>query len=352
MNDNQSEIQELIRQWDRDRLTLAHRINIANKAKEPTPEFLDMIARHPEYVADHQRPSSMIVPRDLKFTLHKGMRVIKTALLRADIIEYKDGGESPAYVSINYPALFRLFPEVQDKPWRSKRSTIEFEQHRCPAILSDCRDDDELTHYMQNVENVLVYFMAQNGMDGRKLYRDADGQAVMPREPGVKQNSVLRDVYHKAVTYQSFAGHGASDGISFGVITRNVLPHFCNLIELYFRHDEATRQATTFAFPVLDIGKMRFVNNGPDEGAQYQRVVQVQGRDVVKQETVTTGEWLRHEMCEMLAGPMREMEIIPNDFLGKFFTMVDEIRSVITEAGPFNPHHLSPVHEAVIPRLQ
>lgn len=351
MDNIQDEIQKFLKQIDRDRLALAHRMNMANKAKEPTIEFLDMLARHPEYVADHQRPGAMVVPKDLKFTHHKNIRVVKTALLRADIFEYEDGSESPAYVSINYPALFRLFPEVREKPWRSKRSTIEFEQHRCPAVLTNAQDDERLTRYMQNVENVLVYFMAKQGMDGRKLYRDADGQAVMPREPGREQNKGLRQVYQKAVTYASFAGHGPDDEISFGAITRTMLPHFCNLIELYFRHDEATKRATTFAFPVLDIGKMRFVNNGRDYGAQYQRVVQVQGREVVRQETVTTGEWLRHEMCEMLAGPMREMEIIPPDFLGKFFTLIDDLRSVMTEAGPFTPDHLSPGHEAVIPRL-
>ncbi len=347
----EDDIRKFFHDLDRDSLAMTHRLITAEKIKQPTIEFLDMIARHPQYVADHERPGVLVVPKDLKFTHAKGIRTVETALLSADIVEYDSGYESPAYVSVNYAALAQLFPELADKPEHSRTLTIEFEQRRCPSTLVNLRDDATLRTYMENVENVLVYFMAKNGMDGRKLYRTADNVAVMPREAGEEQNAYLKSVYHKAVTYESFATHGPQDEISFGIITRRMLPHFCNLIELFYRHDEATQRATMFAFPVLDIGKMRFLNNGADHGAQYQRVTQVHGKDIVKQETVTNGEWLRHEMCEMLAGPMREMEIIPKDFLGRFFNLVDDIRTLVTEAGPFRPQQLSAVHQAFIPRL-
>ncbi len=353
MSDFERNLKEYLHQLDRLNLAFTDTMQLINGIKEPSEEFLHMLARHPEYAADHERPGVLAVPKDLKFTHNAGSSVIKTALLRADIPPYADdSGKHKAYISINYAALSKLFPEIADKPWKSKRLNVEFQQHRCPSLITSFSDPSLLLKRMENIENVLVYFLATNGMKGRILHRTADGAAVMPREINSDNNGYVRDVYHRAVTYESFAAHGANDEISFGQITRTMLPHFCGLIDLYFRRDEATRRATTFAFPVLDIGKMRFENEGPDHGAHYQRVVQVQGREVVKQDSVTTGEWLRHEMAEMLAGPMREMEIIPPDFLPKFFRMVDDLRTIVTEAGPFNPHKLSPTHEAFISRLQ
>lgn len=352
MNDFQERFREFLRQLDHEKLVISHNIVKASKVKEPTIAFLEMMARNPEYVADHERPGTLVVPKYLRFNHAKNAPVIKTALLRAHIVNGETKTDARAYVEIDYGSLAKLFPERQKMSKRDKWMDTHFEQRRCPTAILTYTGEAPLRRYMETLENVMVYFLARYGADGRRLHRTNDGAAIMPRVMDEGSGTYLKTIYSKAATYGSFARYEPQHKIPFSIVTRNLLPYFCNLIQLHYFHDEATTRATTFAFPILDIGKMRFETNGANRGAHYQRIVTVQGREVIKEDTTTTGEWLRHEMADMLAGPMREMGIIPHDFLGGFFGMVDDMRAIIRDGGPFNPRKLSPTHEAFISRLQ
>lgn len=343
--------QEYLRQFDRLQLAFTDTMNLVNGVKEATPEFLDMIARHPGYIDDHQRPGALAVPKHLRFNHIQDPTVIKTALLRAEVDFNGDDSDTRVYVSIDYPALAKMFPERAKMSRRDKWMDTHFEQRRCPSAILTYTGIEPLFQYMQTLENTLVYFLARYGADGRKLQRDADGAAVMPRVDEVEARTYLKKVYAKAAAYGSFARYDAQETIPFGVVTRTMLPYFCDLISLHYYKQDPTQRSVTFAFPMLDIGKMRFeMEDG--ETAHYQRVVKIKDREVVRQDTLTTGEWMRHEMADMLAGPMREMGIISKDFLGEFLSLVDDLRTIIKEGGPFNPRKLSPTHEAFISRLQ
>lgn len=346
-----NEILKLAQQLDKDRLTMAHRLIASQKITEPTVEFLDMIARNPQYILDHERPSTMVVPKKLRFNHAKETVTIKTALLRGDIAVAEDESDTRVYVTINYPALAKLYPERAKMDRMAKWMDTNFEQRRCPTAVLTYTGLEPLREYMQTLENTLVYFLARYGADGRKLQRDADGVAVMPRVSDAGAVTYLRKVYAKATTYGSFAQYDAQETIPFGVVTRTMLPYFCDLISLHYYKQDPTQRSITFAFPMLDIGKMHFEMEEGDT-AHYQRVVKMGDREIVKQDTVTTGEWMRHEMADMLAGPMREMGIISKEFLGEFLSLVDDLRTIIKEGGPFNPRKLSPTHEAFISRLQ
>lgn len=346
-----SDIKEFARKLDAEKLTIIHRIAQAKKVKEPSREFLDMLARNPQYVLDHQRPGNMLVPKWLRFTHVKEPVVIKTALLRAELDLADVDSDARVYVSIDYPALRKLFPEKEKMSPRDKWMDTNFEQRRCPSAILTFTGIEPLYQYMQTLENTLVYFLARYGADGRKLQRDAYGVAVMPRVDEIEARAYLKNVYAKATTYGSFARYDAHEPIPFGVVTRTMLPYFCNLISLHYNQDSSEERSTTFAFPMLDIGKMRFEMQD-SEAAHYQRVVKIRDREIVKQDSMTTGEWMRHEMADMLPGPMREMGIISKEFLGEFLSLVDDLRTIIKEGGPFNPRKLSPTHEAFISRLQ
>ena len=348
------DVQKFLSNLRRDRLALFHRVISSSdrKDKRPSPQFLQMLAEHPEFAKDRERPGTLVVPKHLKFTHRSGNTVLKTALLKADIPHYKNeaSNQTPeAYISINYAALAKFFPDMAGKSFRNKRFAVEFEQHRCPSVILKLDNLDSLQAYMEQLENVVVYFLARFGAEKRKLQRTADGELVMPFSPNPENVQTLRNVYKRSLNYRPFAAYGENDQIPFGIVTRNILPSFCRMIDLHYRYEGTTRTCTSFAFPMLEIGVMNFYMANDHTGAQYQRVTKVNGREKIQYDGVTTGDWLRHELYEMLSGPLREMELLREDIMNSFDNMVNEIRSIL-KAGPFKPSKLTPAHEALIQR--
>ncbi|MCI5060890.1 MAG: hypothetical protein MRY79_07450 [Alphaproteobacteria bacterium] len=325
--------------------------NTHNGQDDADPALLQWAAENQDIITDYEKSGILVSPGGIQNARNR--ELIKSTFFIAQTNINEDGSYGDTWLTPNYAAIAKLDPKLQDLSWRFKRLKIQFEQHRTTRILMQFKNQQELQSYMNDLDTVLAYFIGQDGIDNKFLRQTETGLILETKESEDDDGEppTLSHAYKKAMIYHSLASHDADEPVSFGVATRNLLPYLCRLIELHYFYDEKTENTTTFAFPMIDVGNMRFRQNG-DGTSRYQRLIRSNKRDLVKVDELLTGKILQNEICEQLTGAMREIGVLPEGFRSKFFGLIQNIRENIKDKNGFNPDALTTAQQALIPKMK